>query len=74
MRRFLRNVKMFNKGLGRMLWKSFVEHLDIAQKAAHAWISTREVFETDRDCVEGEIGGYYLAGRSQGGMCSDLTE
>ena len=30
-----------------MLWKSFVEHLDIAQKAAHAWISTREVLEID---------------------------
>jgi hypothetical protein len=30
-----------------MLWKSFLNRLNIAQQAAHAWISTREVLEID---------------------------
>jgi hypothetical protein len=33
--------------IGHMLWKSFLNHLNIAQQAAHAWISTREVLEID---------------------------
>jgi hypothetical protein len=40
-------VRVMFQQIGQMLWKSFVEHLDIAQQAAHAWFSTCEVLEID---------------------------
>jgi hypothetical protein len=30
-----------------MLWKSFLNHMNIAQQAVHAWMLTREVLEIE---------------------------
>jgi hypothetical protein len=40
-------VRVMFQQIGHMLWRSFVEHLNIAQQAAYAWISTREVLEIE---------------------------